>query len=97
MISLKHKAGFELISVREEGSGPPMRALSGGGEQRFTAEAVREEVRDLLGKMKGEEGRVVRRNAESLALAIDSCWDREQESATNLESFLNRFVDPVGL
>ncbi|KAL0068302.1 hypothetical protein AAF712_004689 [Marasmius tenuissimus] len=63
----------------------------------FTAEAVREEVRHLLVKMKGDEGRVVRRNAESLALAVHESWGGGQESSTNLECFLKKFVDPVDL
>ncbi|KAK1230573.1 hypothetical protein PQX77_006310 [Marasmius sp. AFHP31] len=91
MISLKYEAGFELLSVREEESGPPMRMR----EQSFTTEAVIEEVRGLLVKMKGEEGRVVRRNAESLARAVHDSWGSGQESTTNLECFLEKFVDPI--
>ncbi|KAG7085803.1 hypothetical protein E1B28_003343 [Marasmius oreades] len=93
MITLKHRAGFELLSVREKGSKPPFRCNGASDEKMFTDEAVRKEVRGLLVQLKGPGGQMVRNNAESLGRTMLSCWNEGQESARNLERFLRQFAD----
>ncbi|KAL0579714.1 hypothetical protein V5O48_002278 [Marasmius crinis-equi] len=93
MITLNYRAGFELLSVRHEGSRQPFRCKESPEEQSFTAEAVRQEVKDLLVKIKADEGRVVRANAEKLSLEMSRSWEEGQGSFNNLQELLRRFVD----
>lgn len=59
---------FELLQTRMfEARGPPRR---GGGEIKGDVEDVKREMREILTKASGEEGEVVRRHAEDVAVKL---------------------------
>jgi hypothetical protein len=94
ILALKHKAAFELLSVRE---GPaaktPLRAEHAGVEVDFTVEGVREETRQLLSQIRGDEGARVRANANKLGEAMDASWQERGDASTQLDAFLRKYVD----
>jgi hypothetical protein len=93
LISVKHQAAFELLSVRTGlGAQMPYRCR-GGPSPDFSVEGVRKEVRELLERLKGEEGGRVRANAERLGEAYAKGWDEGGEAKTNLEQLLKLYVD----
>ncbi|KAF9062782.1 hypothetical protein BDP27DRAFT_1336118 [Rhodocollybia butyracea] len=95
VLSIMHKAAFELIEVRsgENGTKPLLRFENTDYEPTFTVDAVKTEVEQLLVKIKGEEGRVVRANFEKLADEMGRNWDKGKQSRTDLDEFLKKYVD----
>ncbi|KAK7437855.1 hypothetical protein VKT23_018292 [Stygiomarasmius scandens] len=96
LMSQVHKAAFELINVRT-GSGAQLpyrfKDLPESEQPKFTVDAVREEIRDLLVKLKGDEGLVVRKNFENLAKMFLRGWEQDGEARGNMERFLKKYVD----
>ncbi|KAK7437859.1 hypothetical protein VKT23_018296 [Stygiomarasmius scandens] len=96
LMSQVHKAAFELINVRT-GSGAQLpyrfKDLPESDQPKFTVKAVRNEIRDILVKLKGDEGLMVRRNFEKLAKTFLSGWGQDGEARGNMESFLRKYVD----
>ncbi|THV01912.1 UDP-Glycosyltransferase/glycogen phosphorylase [Dendrothele bispora CBS 962.96] len=94
LMSQVHKAGFELINVRtgRDGTQPPYRHKDAPVQPTFTVEAVRAEVRDLLLKLKGDEGAVVRKNYENLGKTFLTGWDKDGEARASMEAFIKEFV-----
>ncbi|KAK7437849.1 hypothetical protein VKT23_018286 [Stygiomarasmius scandens] len=96
-VTFEHKAGFELIQVRtgERGTGRPYRFKDADLKDvpTFTVEAVREEIRDVLNKLKSDEGLVVRKNFEKMSKEFLSGWDEGGEARDSVERFLRKFVD----
>ncbi|THV06674.1 UDP-Glycosyltransferase/glycogen phosphorylase [Dendrothele bispora CBS 962.96] len=94
-----HKAGFQLFNIRsdEVGKRTPyvfdLKEVSDQPTLTFTLEALRQEVRDLLVKLKGEEGAIVRKNLGRLADGYLKGWDENGEARRNTEDFLRKFVD----
>ena len=98
LVSLVHQVGFELMSVRtgEKGRMKPysISEHSGCGSWgKFTLEDFWNEVDVLLGKMKSEEGREVRRNVERIQKEIVGLWGEGGEAKTELEKFFVDYVD----
>ncbi|KAF9257355.1 UDP-Glycosyltransferase/glycogen phosphorylase [Marasmius fiardii PR-910] len=92
LITLKHRAGLELICVRT-GKNTTKRPYRCDRKPSFTIDAVRDEFRQTLKKIKGEEGRVIRANAEKLSAEISRMWAKDGEAKVEIESFLNKYVD----
>jgi hypothetical protein len=61
----------------------------------FTVDGVRRETRQLLARLKSEEGRRVRANAEKLGNALYGSWEKGGEANSQVEAFLGKFVDAV--
>jgi uncharacterized protein (DUF2267 family) len=59
----------------------------------FSVEGVKKEMRELLERLKGEEGQRIRANLESLSDAYGKTWDEGGEAKTNLEEFLKQYID----
>ena len=97
VLSLSHKAAFELIEVRsgENGTKPLLRFEGTAYQPTFTVEAVKAEVEGLLEKLKGEEGRIVRSNFERLGEEMWRSWDEGMQSRIELNELLEKFVDSV--
>ncbi|KAF5345928.1 hypothetical protein D9758_011456 [Tetrapyrgos nigripes] len=95
-LTLSHKAGFELIEVRtgENGTRKPYRFKDSEPAQlpTFTVEAVRREIREVLQKLKGEEGLLVRKNFERLSREVLTSWDENPrgEARESMEMFLKK-------
>jgi hypothetical protein len=82
VLTLKHTAAFELLSVREGSAAQPaLRAERAGIEVDFTVDGVREEARQLLVRIRGDEGARVRTNAEKLGEAMDASWHQGGEAS----------------
>ncbi|KAL0572328.1 hypothetical protein V5O48_009632 [Marasmius crinis-equi] len=95
ILSLEHKASFELVSVRTgKGTGQPHR-LSGDShdEVQFTLDAVREELRQLLVKIRGEEGKAVAANVGKLSEQISQLWKEGGEARVEMEQFLRKYLE----
>ena len=94
-LTLIHKAAFELIGVRAgtEGTKPLLRFKDTGYKPLFTVEGVKKEFELMLEKIKGEEGKLVRRNFEVLSDKVGKSWDDGEESKTDLDKFLAKFID----
>ncbi|KAF9259975.1 UDP-Glycosyltransferase/glycogen phosphorylase [Marasmius fiardii PR-910] len=91
LITQRYKAGFELISVRSgKNTKRPYRC---DVEPSFTVEAVQEEVRELLTRIRGEEGDLVRKHAEKLSEEISNIWKEDGEAMVEIEGFLKKYVD----
>ncbi|KAL0569933.1 hypothetical protein V5O48_012025 [Marasmius crinis-equi] len=97
ILTLEHKASFELIAVRTgKGIAQPHR-FSGDSREKvqFTLDGVRAEVRQLLIKIKGEEGKAVRANAERLSEQISQLWKEGGEARVEMEHFLRKYLDSL--
>ncbi|THV01916.1 UDP-Glycosyltransferase/glycogen phosphorylase [Dendrothele bispora CBS 962.96] len=95
LVSLQHKAGFELLEVRTSAEGLPGQPYRCKDDLalEFTIESARREIRALLENVKGEEGRVVRKNCEELSEKMGKTWDKDGGSKRDLGEFLSRFID----
>jgi hypothetical protein len=94
VLTLKHAAAFELLSVREGSAAQPaLRSERAGIEVDFTVDGVREEARQLLVRIRGDEGARVRTNAEKLAEAMDAGWYQGGEASAQLEDLLRKYID----
>jgi len=96
-LTMVHKAAFELIEVRsgKNGTKPLLRFENTNYKPTFTVDAVKAEVVDLLVKIKGEEGKVVRSNFRKLSEKMMKCWDEGAESRNELNDFYRKFVDYI--
>jgi hypothetical protein len=93
-LTLTHDAAFELLSVREgAGARQPLRADRAGIKIYFTIDGVRGETRQLLLRMRNEEGARIRANARKLGEAMDSSWHPGGDASTQLEALLRKYVD----
>ncbi|KAL0580554.1 hypothetical protein V5O48_001462 [Marasmius crinis-equi] len=94
LITLKHRAGFELISVRtgDKGMRRPYRFEQNAPEPQFTVEAVKNEFRQVLSKLSGEEGRLVRQNADRISGSIDELWEGSGEASLDFGRLLKKYV-----
>ncbi|THU84359.1 UDP-Glycosyltransferase/glycogen phosphorylase, partial [Dendrothele bispora CBS 962.96] len=96
-VCFNHKAGFELIEVRtgEHGTRLPYRFKDADPKDvpTFTVDAVRKEIRDVLQKLKGDEGLIVRKNFEKMSEEFYGGWEEGGEVRQNLNEFLEKFVD----
>ena len=80
VLSLTHKAAYELIEVRSgEGTKPLLRFENTDYKPTFTADAVKAEVENLLASINGKEGGEVRKNFEKLSeeMAKHRAWARD--------------------
>ncbi|KAK7463058.1 hypothetical protein VKT23_007644 [Stygiomarasmius scandens] len=96
LMTRTHKAGFQLFNVRSGEKGMQIPYVFQNSDQpapTFTVEAVREEIRALVVRMKGEEGKEIRRNLERVADGYLRGWDEDGEARRNTEEFLRNFVD----
>ncbi|KAL0570330.1 hypothetical protein V5O48_011627 [Marasmius crinis-equi] len=93
LLSVKHQAAFELISVRGgEGAKRPARFTDGQKDPEFTVDGVREELRDVLKSLKGKEGEAIRRKLDILATEIGKLWDEEGQSRKEFKLFVWKHV-----
>ncbi|KAF5369031.1 hypothetical protein D9758_003110 [Tetrapyrgos nigripes] len=96
-MTLVKKAGFELIEVRtgEHGTRKMYRFkdLDPKDLPTFTVDAVRREIRELVSKLKGEEGMTVRKNFEKMSREFTSVWNEGGEARESMNAFLKKFVD----
>ncbi|ESK90158.1 hydroquinone glucosyltransferase [Moniliophthora roreri MCA 2997] len=95
LITLQHRAAFELIEVRtgENGTKRPYRCGPDGPSPRFTVESAKEEFRNVLKSIRGEEGQIVRSNFVRIAEEAAKAWDNGGEAREQLEALLKIFVD----
>ncbi|KAJ3726690.1 UDP-Glycosyltransferase/glycogen phosphorylase [Lentinula raphanica] len=97
--TIQHNAGFELIEVRtgKYGTQVPYRFKDSSILDRptFSISAAQREFRELLQRIEGEEGRVVRANFERLAKMMDETWDEGYEAQESLRAFFREFLDVV--
>jgi hypothetical protein len=93
LMSVKHDAAFELLSVRSGLSDRLPYRCQDGPRPEFSVEGVKREIRELLRRMKGEEGRRIRANFERLSEAYKKTWDEGGEAQVNLEAFLRKYLD----
>jgi hypothetical protein len=97
LMTLTHRAAFEMLSVREgDGARPPLRVVRGASSAKpvdFTFDGLRTEVRELLSLMHGADGTLVRENLEKLAVAMDASWKDGGEASMQLAAFLQKYVD----
>jgi hypothetical protein len=92
ILGTAHRAAFELYSVRSGKATRQPRRLEGEKPIDFSIYGVREEVRDLLLKLKGPEGVEVRKNAEKLGAAMTASWAKGGEAHMQVEAFLNKYA-----
>jgi hypothetical protein len=86
-MSVGHEAGFELLSVRT-GLGERLPYRCGGGPAPdFSAEGVKKETRELLERLRGDDGRRVRANVERLGNTLQTSWEDGGAARVNLEEF----------
>jgi hypothetical protein len=92
LLSTTHRAAFELHSVRTGKATRQPRRLDGQKPVDFSEDGVRQEVRELLAKLKGPEGVEVRKNAEKLGAAMAASWTKGGEANTQVEAFLTKYA-----
>jgi hypothetical protein len=93
ILTVNHEAGFELLSVRTGlGERVPYRCRNGPAPE-FSVEGVKREVRELLQRLKGEEGQRIRANLERLGDAYRMNWEEGGEAKRNLEGFMKQYID----
>jgi hypothetical protein len=90
LLSVTHKAAFELLSVREGvGAQQPLR-MRGEVPLDFSVDGVRQETRCLLARLKSADGERIRVCAEALGAQINqSCqWGEGSEAKSELKRFM---------
>jgi hypothetical protein len=94
LMTIKHEAAFEFLSVRTGvlGEQLPYRCRNGPVPE-FSPDGVKKETRELLKRLNGEEGRRVRANFERLGEAYSRNWEESGEARLNLEGFLTKYVN----
>jgi hypothetical protein len=93
LMSVKHQAAFELLSVRTGlGQQLPYRCRDGPAPD-FSADGVKKETRTLLERLKGEDGRRVRANFERLGEAYGKTWREGGEAKANLDRFMTKYIN----
>ncbi|PAV19566.1 UDP-Glycosyltransferase glycogen phosphorylase [Pyrrhoderma noxium] len=78
-ISITHNAGYELYEVRNGLGLRPLHRL-GDKTPEGTVEAVRREIREVLDKAIGDDGKIKRENARKLSVKFSEMWDEENGS-----------------
>ncbi|PAV19567.1 UDP-Glycosyltransferase glycogen phosphorylase [Pyrrhoderma noxium] len=78
-ITMTHNAGYELYEVRNGLGLRPLHRL-GNKSPEGTVEAVRREIREVLDKARGEDGKIKRENAQKLSVKFSEMWDEENGS-----------------
>ncbi|KAJ3744145.1 hypothetical protein DFH05DRAFT_1525159 [Lentinula detonsa] len=93
VLSLTHKAAFELIEVRsgKDGTKPLLRFEGTEYKPTFTVDAVKAEVGEFLKKIKSDEGQLVRSNFEKLGKEMWRSWDEGGQSRVELNEFLDMY------
>ena len=93
LMSQTHKAGFELLSVRSGTAAKvPYKLRNEPNAIQFTSEAVREEFKGLLVKLRGEEGKQARKATEKLGDESERLWVKGGEADAGLDSLLTKFL-----
>ncbi|KAJ8095020.1 hypothetical protein PM082_010238 [Marasmius tenuissimus] len=93
LVSVQHQAAFELISARGgEGAQRPARYVDDQHDPDFSIDAVRDEFKMVLEKMKGKEGETIRRNFDNLATEVGKLWNDGGLSRRELDLFVRRHV-----
>ncbi|PAV19564.1 UDP-Glycosyltransferase glycogen phosphorylase [Pyrrhoderma noxium] len=78
-VSVIHNAGYELYEVRNGLGLRPLHRL-GDKAPEGTVEAVRREIREVLDKARGEDGKIKRENAQKISVKFSEMWDSENGS-----------------
>lgn len=93
LLSLKHRAAFELISVKTGPGAQQPYHLTGRDPVDFSLDGVRREVQELLVKLRSEEGKEIRRNADALGAAMEKSWKEGGEAIAQTNAFLAKYVE----
>ena len=78
-VSITHNAGYELYEVRNGLGLRPLHRL-GDKAPEGTVEAVRREIREVLDKARGDDGKIKRENARKISVKFSEMWDEENGS-----------------
>ncbi|KAF9255630.1 hypothetical protein L218DRAFT_950630 [Marasmius fiardii PR-910] len=70
-----------------------LKDLNNNPPNRYMEDAVQEEVRELLTRIRGEEGDLARKHAEKLSEEISNIWKEDGEAMVEIEGFLKKYVD----
>jgi hypothetical protein len=90
LLSITCKASFELLSVREgAGARQPLR-MKDEAPVDFSVDGVRQETRQLLQKLRTDEGKRVRERAEQLGGNMNASWTGGGEAVQELVRFAER-------
>ena len=93
LLTVQYQAAFELISVRGgEGAKRPARYTDDQPDPDFSIDGVRSEFRVMLEKMRGKEGKIIRRNFDRLADEVSKLWSEDGLSRRELDLFVRRHV-----
>ncbi|KAF5368908.1 hypothetical protein D9758_003081 [Tetrapyrgos nigripes] len=92
-MSRTHKAAFELFNIRSANSQTPFIFENSDRPPTFTLDAVKDEIKNLIVKLRGEEGSIARNNLRRLADEHCKGWEENGEARQNLEAFMRKFVD----
>lgn len=87
-VAINHKAGYELLEVRNGTGLRPMHRL-GDRAPEGTIKAVRREATEILTKARGEEGLVIRENAQKLGEELLGCWGPEGAGWKELQKIID--------
>lgn len=92
LISDVHNAGYELFEIRSLHGLKPIHRL-GGRKPEGTLDALRVELKDVLAKAMGEDGKVKRANAQKIRDEFAKSWKPDGYSWTEIQ----RIVDVASL
>ena len=87
-ILINHHAAYELLEVRNGGALRPMHRL-GGRAPEGTIEAVRREAIEIFTKARGEDGELIRRNAQKLGEQLLCYWSPDGAGQKELQRIID--------
>lgn len=95
-LSTRLNVAYELFEVRngEHGLGRILRL--GGTSPRGTVKSVRQEMREVLVKLKGSDGSVKRANAIRIRDEIQRSWESDGESSKELQKLFDILDGKLG-
>ncbi|KIJ46333.1 glycosyltransferase family 1 protein, partial [Sphaerobolus stellatus SS14] len=88
LISITLNIGYQLTEARTGDAG--LRALKSGVQPAGTVEALLREIRYILEKARGEDGKLKRQNAHTIKIKMKAAWDDQGEAAVELRKLLSK-------
>jgi hypothetical protein len=89
-LSQNLKVAFELYETKTAMIGKPV--LETGKSPSGTREAVAAEIRSVVGKCRGAEGRVLRANVEKVKSALEHAWKSDGPAKLELRNFVEKYL-----
>ncbi|KIJ46331.1 glycosyltransferase family 1 protein [Sphaerobolus stellatus SS14] len=88
LISITLNVGYQLTEARTGDAG--LRPMKRGVKPTGTVDAIQREIREILQRARGEDGKIKRTNAEVISNKMKEDWEENGEAGTGLKRLLEK-------